>query len=499
MSREPATAPAAAASSVPRAAVPVLAVLVFSAFVMMLNETTLGVAMLSIMSDLSISAGVAQWLMTGFMLTMAVVLPTTGWMLQRFSTRSVFTFAITSFLIGTLVSAVSPSFAVLLAGRVAQGVGTAIIMPLLMTVAMTLVPASRRGAVMGLITVVIAVAPALGPIVSGLILSLTSWHGIFWAMLPLVAVAGIFGRLRLPDLSTGNAPPFDLPSVILSVFAFGGLVYGLSSIGQVRDDGSGGQTAVVALAAGALGLVAFVWRQLVRGRSHRALLDLRPLGVRNFTLATLVLVCLFGAMLGALNTLPLYLQGSLLLTTLASGLVLLPGGLLNGALAPFVGRLFDLYGPRPLIVPGMILVVATMFWLSTVDQTTLVSLVVVNHVLFCTGLALLFTTLMTTAMGSLPRPLYSHGSAILNTLQQLAGAAGTAVLLTVYSNRSATVLATGASEPAAIATGASAAFLTSAVITVVALVLAVFIRRAPVAESDEVVGAAKQVTAPAGD
>ena len=413
-------------SSVPRSVVTVLAVLVFTAFVMMLNETSLSVAMLSIMDDYSIDAGVAQWLMTGFMLTMAVVLPTTGWLLQRYSTKTVFTLAVSSFLIGTLISAIAPTFGQLLVGRVAQGIGTAIIMPLLMTVAMTLVPSSRRGAVMGLISVVMAVAPAMGPTVSGLILSFASWHGIFWMMLPLVATAGIIGYVRLTDVSTGKAPPFDLLSVILSVFAFGGLVYGLSSIGQIIEGDQAGQSALAILVIGVIGLALFVWRQLARGRNDRALLDLRPLKIRNFTLSVLVLVCLFGAMLGVLNTLPLYLQGSLLVSVLASGLILLPGGLLNGALSPFVGRFFDRHGPRPLIIPGMTLVVATMFWLSTVTENTAVSLVVTIHVLFSAGLALLFTALMTTALGSLPRGLYGHGSAIMNTLQQLAGGAGTA-------------------------------------------------------------------------
>lgn len=499
MNRNPVAVPVAENSSVPRSVVTVLAVLVFTAFVMMLNETTLSVAMLSIMADYSISAGVAQWLMTGFMLTMAVVLPTTGWLLQRYSTKTVFTFAVTSFLIGTLISALAPSFPLLLLGRVAQGIGTAIIMPLLMTVAMTLVPTARRGAVMGLISVVMAVAPAMGPTVSGFILSFASWHGIFWMMLPLVATAGIIGYLRLTDVSTGNAPPFDLLSVILSVFAFGGLVYGLSSIGQILEGGTAGQSALAVLVVGVLGLVMFVWRQLARGRNDRALLDLRPLKIRNFTLSMLVLVCLFGAMLGVLNTLPLYLQGSLLVTTLASGLILLPGGLLNGALAPFVGRLFDRHGPRPLIIPGMVLVVATMFWLSTVDENTAVNLIVTIHVLFSAGLALLFTSLMTTALGSLPRTLYSHGSAIMNTLQQLAGAAGTAAMLTIYGSRSATELAAGASEPAALATGASTAFLTSAFIAVVALGMSVFIQRAPVEESGDVAGAPERIAAPAGD
>ena len=145
----------------------ILAVLVFTAFVMMLNETTVAVALPSIMADYSISATTGQWLLTGFMLTMAVVLPATGWMLERFTTRSVFLFATGVFLVGTVTAALAPSFAVMLLARVSQAIGTAVIMPLLMTVAMTLVPAPRRGTVMGLIAVVMAAGPALGPTVAG--------------------------------------------------------------------------------------------------------------------------------------------------------------------------------------------------------------------------------------------------------------------------------------------------------------------------------------------
>ncbi len=485
MKSSPIAVPAAEGTRQPRSLFTILAVLVATAFVMLLNETSLSVAMLSIMADFDITAATAQWLMTGFMLTMAVVLPTTGWLLQRFSTTTVFTTAVVSFLIGTLIAALAPSFAFLLVGRVGQGIGTAIIMPLLMTVAMTLVPVMQRGAIMGFISVVMAVAPAMGPTVSGFILSLASWHGIFWLMVPLVALAGVFGVRYLTNVSTGEAPPFDLVSLILSIFAFGGIVYGLSSVGQITDGGPAGQIALVILVVGVIGLGLFIWRQLARGRDERALLDLRPLKVRNFTISMLVLVCLFGAMLGVLNTLPLYLQGSLLVTTLVSGLALLPGGLLNGALAPFVGRLFDRHGPRPLIIPGILLVVGNMFWLSTVSESTALGLIITSHVMFSAGLALLFTPLMTTALGSLPRQLYSHGSAIMNTLQQLAGAAGTALMITIYSRTSAASMAQGVSEPAALADGAGAAFLTSAFVAVVALVLSVFIRRVPAEEAAE--------------
>lgn len=457
----------------------VLAVLVFTAFVMMLNETTLAVALPSIMADYDITAATAQWLLTGFMLTMAVVLPATGWLLERFTTRSVFIFATVVFLLGTVIAALAPSFGVMLLARVAQAIGTAVIMPLLMTVAMTLVPAHRRGSVMGLIAVVMAVGPALGPTVAGVILSFTSWHGIFWFMVPLVAIAAVTGVAKLSNIGERRETPFDLISVILSVFAFGGLVYGLSSIGVILAGGESATTALSIFLVGVVGLVLFVWRQLSRGKDDRALLDLRPLKVRNFTVSLIVLMALMGAMLGVLNTLPLYLQGSVLVTALVAGLVLLPGGLLEGVLSPVFGKLFDRYGPRPLVAPGMLLVVLSLFWLSTVDENSSVWLLVAVHIIFSAALAMLFTPLMTTALGSLPQPLYGHGSAIMNTLQQLAGAAGTAVMITIYSGVSATSRADGIPETMALADGASSAFLASAILAVVALFFSLFITRVP--------------------
>lgn len=463
----------------PRSVVIVLSILLFTAFVMLLNETTLAVALPAMMDDYSISAATAQWLLTGFMLTLAVVMPTTGWILDRFDTRSVFLFAVVAFLIGTIIAALAPSFVVLLAARVAQAVGTAIVMPLLMTVAMTLIPFHRRGTIMGIISVVMAVGPALGPSLAGAILSFTSWHGIFWFMVPLVTLAGVIGAAKLTDIGEQRATPLDVPSVLLSVVAFGGLVYGVSSIGVIVEGGIPARIALGILIAGILGLGVFVWRQIAMGKHDRALLDLRPLKVANYTFSLAVLIVMFAALLGAVNTLPLYLQGSLLVTALVSGLVLLPGGLLEGVLSPYFGRLYDRFGPRPLIIPGMFVVTGSIFWLATVTEHTNVWLVVTIHVIFSIGLAGLFSPLMTTALSSLPKALFGHGSAILNTLQQLAGAAGTAVMLTIYSNVAADAQAHGVTETTALADGANSAFLATGFVSAVALILALFIKKIP--------------------
>ena len=186
----------------------------------------------------------------------------------------------------------------MLIARVAQAIGTAIIMPLLMTVTMTLVPAERRGTVMGLIGVVMAVAPALGPTVAGAVLAFTSWHGIFLVMVPLVAIATLIGAFKLKNIGSRTASRFDVLSMVLSIFAFGGLVYGLSSFNAIFGGGSACGVPLIILTVGAVGMGLFIWLQLVKGKQGKALLDLRPLKVRNFTLSLIVMMGLMAALLG---------------------------------------------------------------------------------------------------------------------------------------------------------------------------------------------------------
>lgn len=465
--------PDAAPTTMSRDAIVVLAVLVFTAFLMLVNETTLSVALPTIMADFDVTAATAQWLLTGVMLTMAIMMPTTGWILDRFTTRQVYLFAVLAFLAGTVVAAVSPTFAVMLIGRVLQAIGTAVILPLQMTVVMTVVPVHRRGAVMGLVSVVMAVGPALGPTIAGLILSIADWHMIFWALVPLVAVAGLIGAWKLRNVGELRSTPLDVFSVILSAFAFGGLIYGLSSIGIIIDGGPTATLAIVLSVIGVLGLGLFVWRQLRLSRQGRALLDLRPLRVRNYTLAITSLLFLHAALLGVVNTLPLYLQGALLTTALVAGLVNLPGGILETIASPISGALFDRIGARVLVVPGAAVMAGSLFWLSAVDENTDVWTVVVIFAILSVGLAFCLTPLMTLSLSSLPKDLYSHGSAILNTLMQLAGAAGTAVLIAIYSYGSQT----GGGTPEAQADGSGSAFFVAAWLSVAALVCALFLRK----------------------
>ncbi len=464
----------------------VIWLLLVATFVVILNETIMSVALRVIMLDLHIDTRSVQWLSTAFMLTMAVVIPITGFLLQRFHTRPMFAAAMTLFCTGTLMAALSPGFELLIVARVVQACGTAIMLPLLMTTIMTLVPADERGKTMGNVSIVISVAPAIGPTISGLILNALSWRWLFWLVLPIAVVMLIIGVRRVENVSEPRRLHLDVPSVVLSALGFGGLIYGLSRVGEdgapQSRAGTGAGTALpmwIALAVGAAGLAAFIIRQLRLQPHGRALLDLSTFRSRTFTMAIAMMALMMMALFGTIIVLPLYLQQVLGLQPVQTGLLLLPGGLVMGLLAPLVGRLYDRYGPTVLLVPGSIIVSTVLWVLSTVGQDTSPFFVLAAHLLLSLGMALLFTPLFTAGLGAVEPQLYSHGSAIVGTVQQVAGAAGTALFVTVLAVQTSAFSAGGAADRSAAAGGSRAAFLAGAVISVLAVAAAFFIRKPP--------------------
>jgi DHA2 family lincomycin resistance protein-like MFS transporter len=461
-----------------------IALLLAAVFVVFLNETFLSVALTDIDTDLKISPTLGQWLSTGFALTMAVVIPITGWLLQRLNTRPVFITAMSLFTAGTLVAATAPGFGVLLLGRIVQASGTAIMMPLMMTTIMSLVPPQSLGRMMGRISIVMSVAPAVGPTISGFLLPLVSWRGLFWVMLPIAVAMLVLGILRVPNVSQPRRAPLDVMSVILSAFAFSGIVYGLSSLGQAAE-GASALPSWIPLTVGAVFLVLFILRQLRLQRRDAALLDLRTFTSRTFTMSMTMLAVSMVALFGTVIVLPLYMQNVLHQSTVVIGLTLLPGGLLMGLMGPLVGRLYDKFGPTPLVIPGAA-IVSGVFWSFTLLSTsTPVWLIIVAYLALSLGLAFLFTPLFTSALGALPPHLYSHGSATLATIQQVAGAAGTAIFIAFLAIGTTNGHDSGLGDAASIATGVRLAFLVGAIVSLAALVLAFFVRRPAAPEITE--------------
>jgi DHA2 family lincomycin resistance protein-like MFS transporter len=456
----------------------VIGLLMISTFVVILNETIIGVAIPKLMIAFSIDASAAQWLSTAFLLTMAVVIPITGFLLQRFNTRPVFIAAMSFFSLGTLIAALAPGFEVLLVARVVQACGTAIMFPLLITTVMTLVPPATRGRTMGNISIVISVAPAIGPSISGLILSAFTWRFMFILVLPIAIAALIVGAVKMKNVTTPKRTRFSVPSVILSAIGFGGLVYGISNLGTATSSDIL-YVGWLPLAIGVVALAIFVTFQLRLQKKDDALLDLRTFKSPSFTFSIAMLVLSMMSFFGTIIVLPIYLQSVLHISVLQTGLLLLPGGLLMGFLAPFVGRFYDRHGPTGLLTTGAIITSATFWCMTLITADTSVWWIFVAYLALSVGLALLFTPLFTASLGSLPESLYSHGSAIVGTVQQVAGAAGTALLVTILSAAETRLSLQGASLTDATAGGIHAAFLGAAIISVLAIPAAFLIRRSP--------------------
>jgi MFS transporter, DHA2 family, lincomycin resistance protein len=454
----------------------VIGILSVSTFVVILNETIIGVAIPQFIRVFHIEASAAQWLSAAFMLTMAVVIPITGFLLQRFNTRPIFIAAMSFFSAGTLLAILAPGFEVLLIARVVQACGTAIMFPLLITTVMELVPPATRGRTMGNISIVISVAPAIGPSISGLILNfLHDWRWMFILVLPIALAALVVGAIRVKNVTTPKRTKFDVLSVILSAVGFGGLVYGISNLGTATPS-TIALTGWLPLGVGVVGIGLFILRQLPLQKRDGALLDLRTFKSSTFTVSIIMFVISMMAFFGTIIVLPIFLQSVLGISPLLTGLLLLPGGLLMGFLAPFVGRFYDRYGPTGLLTTGAVLTSATLWCMTLMNQHTSVWWVFVAYLALSVGLAFLFTPLFTASLGSLPEHLYSHGSAIVGTMQQVAGAAGTALLVTILSAYQVHPTALGPATVGSTAIGIHFAFLTAAIISLLAIPAAFFVR-----------------------
>ncbi|WP_218136332.1 MDR family MFS transporter [Nonomuraea jiangxiensis] len=444
--------------------------LVLATFVVILNETIMINAIPRLMSALHITEQTAQWLSTAFMLTMAAVIPITGWFLQRVTTRRAYATAMGLFLLGTALAIVAPSFEVLLGARIIQAGGTAVMMPLLMTTLMQVVPAANRGRVMGNVTLAISVAPAMGPTISGVILQFGSWRLLFAVVLPIAGLIAWRGLKQLKNIGEPEFSTIDWFSVVTAAAGFGGLVYGLS-----RFEGSDIRVAVAIVVAGLVTIAVFVVRQLSLQKRGVPLVDLRTLRHRTYTVALILMSVAVMAMLGSMVLLPLYLQNVRELSPLQTGLLVMPGGLAMGLLGPVVGRLFDQFGGRVLVIPGAIGIMLALAGFTQVSMSMPYWQVLGLHALLMVGLAATFTPVFTLGLGALPSRLYPHGSSILSTLQQVASAIGTALVITVMGVRADALASAGADPVLAGLDGMRLAFIVGAVLSVAVVVAALLL------------------------
>ncbi|MFB5760699.1 DHA2 family efflux MFS transporter permease subunit [Paenibacillus medicaginis] len=462
---------------------PILFTMILGAFLATLNQTIMSVATPELMTDLHISAATAQWLTTGYMLVNGVLIPITAYLMQRFTTRQLFQASMLFFLIGTVISTFAGSFPVLLTGRMIQAAGAGIIMPLLTNVILTLFPPEKRGSAMGMMGFAIIFAPAIGPTLAGYVLENYAWEMMFYGMIPLVLIVILCGFIFLRNVSEPKVIKFDMLSVLLSTIGMSALLYGFSLAGS---KGWTSPEVLGSIIAGLAALALFTWRQLV---SRNPLLDLRAFKYNMFTLTTIINIAVTMVMYADMMLLPLYLQNALGYTALESGLLMLPGALVMGFLMPVTGKLFDRFGAKWLSIIGLVITIVTTLGFINLTESTSYTYLLLMSTGRRIGMALLMTPLQTAGLNQLPNRLNAHGTAISNTVRQVAGAVGTSLLVTVMTSRTSThmqnMIASGAAQDTtkehlmlqANIQGINDAYLVIVGIGVVALLLSFFIKR----------------------
>ncbi|MGJ9383715.1 MDR family MFS transporter [Salipaludibacillus sp. CF4.18] len=405
----------------------IVIVLLAGGFVAILNQTLMAIAVPHIMADFQVTENTAQWVTTIFLLVNGVMIPITAFLIETFTTRKLFITAMALFGIGTLICAWSPTFSVLIAGRIVQASGAGIILPLMMTLFLTIFPVEKRGAAMGLVGLVISFAPAIGPTLAGYIVQNYDWRVMFYIIFPFIIIDILLAYLLLKNVTKRTFPKVDFSSIALSTLGFGGLLYGFSSAG---NQGWFSATVIGSILLGAVSLTLFILRQY---KLKQPILEFRVFQNNTFTLTTILGVIVFIGLVGAQTILPIYMQNMANFSALESGIMIFPGALLMGLMSPITGRIFDKIGARKLAITGMGLMTITTFMFTNLTETTSLTYLTIVFAIRMAGMSMVMMPVTTAGLNQLPLRLIPHGTAMNNTMRQVGASIGTAILVTIMT------------------------------------------------------------------
>lgn len=445
----------------PRSHMPMVIVMMCGSFLTALNQSLMNTALPRFMEVFHITASQSQWVITLYALASGIVIPITAYLVRRFGTRAIYFAAMGLFIAGTLLGAIANTFEILLLGRVVQACGAGINMTLMQTVLFAVFPLNQRGTAMGYYTLAISLAPAFGPALSGWIIDTFFWRLLFAVQIPIAGVLLLIAVFMVRNVTGGGHPSFDMASVVLSTLAFGGLLFGFGTIGDV---GFFSFTVITSLVVGVFFLIWFVRRQLALASP---VLDMRILTHPSFAIPLSFAVVVWALFVGASAMLPMFMQRVLGFPAAYSGFAMVAGGLTMGMLSPVVGRAFDHRGARKLVACGMGLLFAACVAFVFMGSNTSVIYVALAFVVFMAGEAMAGSPLVTLSLSVLPTKKVAYGSAMYNTFRQVMAAIATAVLFSVMSGMSSI----GASSGKADTSGAHAAFLVMAIIAGLMLVI----------------------------
>ncbi len=458
----------------------ILITFLIGSFFAILNETLLNIALTKLMDVFQVDATTVQWLVTGFMMVMGILMPVSATFIQWFTTRQMFIGVMTVFLFGSVIAACAVNFPMLLIGRMIQGVGTGLLMPVIMNALLLIYPPEVRGKIMGIFGFVIMFAPAIGPTLSGVIVDLLGWRWLFISVIPFTIFSILFAWKYLQNVGELTRPKVDVLSVILSTVGIGGIVYGVSGSGEGASNAYS-PLMITIIIISLLSMALFVWRQL---KLKEPLLDVRVFRYKNFAAGITLFVIVIIAMFATEIILPMYLQGPVGYSAKVAGLLLLPGALLNGMTAPVMGTLFDKYGPRKLIIPGMIMLVGSILFFININPSIPLWMFVLIYIILMLAISAIMMPAETNGLNELPQRLYPHGTAIVSTLQPVAGALGVSIFVGImtFGRESYIKEQTGPITQQvmneAMTVGIHYAYWFALVISLIALVISFFIKRA---------------------
>ena len=397
--------------------------LIIGSFCTVLNQTLLTTAYPDLMKDFSVSTSTVQWLTTGFLLVNGIMIPISAYLMNNIPTKKLYFTAMFVFLIGTTICATASTFSIILLGRLIQAAGVGISLPLLQTIMLTIFPKEERGKALGITGIVVGLAPAIGPTLSGWVIDKYTWRYLFMILIPIVIIVLLMSLKFMKDILPLNKSKLDWPSVFLSVIGFGSILHAFSSVG---DKGWLNPLVIAFLILGIALIIIFGKRQL---RLDTPFLEIKVFKHDIFFKTAILSGVVNMAMVGVEMVLPLYIQEIRHLTPLQSGLTLLPGALLLGIMMPITGRIFDKYGVKYLSIIGMSLLTIGTASLCTLTETTNMTFIVIAYMIRMLGVSMVMMPVTTAGMNSLPNTLLSHGTAVNNTVRQLFSSIGTAILI----------------------------------------------------------------------
>ena len=437
--------------------------LYIGAFLGMLSETSMNIALPDLCEAFGITTGTAQWMVVGYMLAIGVVLPCVGFLLKWVKAKTLVLVALACFLAGSILSAVAPIFPLVLAGRIIQGIGTGIVLPTMYAAIMRVFPPMKIGAANGVAGLVIMFAPVIGPTLSGLLIGAFSWRAIF-ALFAIVAIAAIIctAAFFITPIET-TRPKVDMPSVIASIIGFGCLVAGVSLVADMGFS----PLVITLLVIGVLVIACYAYRQL---HIDNPVLELRALGIATFRIPALMVTCSFACTLAIMYLAPQELQRGLGLSTSTAGMLMLAGGIINAICSFASGRMYDKVGARPLVRAGAVVAIIGSLLFLAIGVDTAPAFFVLAHVVFMIGVPLMQQSAQSAALKGLPRELAADGSTILNTMQQVVGAIGTSVATCLLG------MGTGANEAQRFVAGSRYGYVFGLVLIVLVVVLSCFLK-----------------------